>query len=110
MKMSRPVIPLVVALTLIILLGACAVKATVWQKPNVQVDEQRAALAQCRAYATREAERDYRHQQNDTVGTGYGGQSTYQKNMDAYQVGKSREDLLSRCMKLKGYRQVPATN
>jgi hypothetical protein len=110
MNMPRPVADLVMALTLVVLLAACAAKPTVWQKSNVQVGEQRAALAQCRAYAISEAERDYRRQRSDTVGTGYGGQSTYQKNMDAYQVGKSREDLLSRCMKLKGYRQVPATN
>ncbi|MBL6930172.1 MAG: hypothetical protein ISR53_04760 [Rhodospirillales bacterium] len=110
MKMFRSVAALVMALTLNGLLGACAAKPTVWQKSNVQVDEQRAALAQCQAHAIRQADRDYQRQHADTVGTGYGGQTTYQKNMDAYQVGKSREDLLARCMKLKGYRQVPATN
>ncbi|NQU57062.1 MAG: hypothetical protein HQ513_07490 [Rhodospirillales bacterium] len=92
------------------LLSACAAKPVVWQKPNTQEDVQRAALAQCRSYASAEADRDFERQQSYTGSASSGGQSTYQKNMTAYQAGKSRDDLLSRCMKLKGYRQIPATN
>ncbi|MBC8268566.1 MAG: hypothetical protein H8E36_07455 [Rhodospirillaceae bacterium] len=110
MKMFRSVAALVMALTLNGLLGACAAKPTVWQKSNVQVDEQRAALAQCQAHATREADRAYPPTQAAPVGPGCGGQTTYQKNVDPYQVEKRGGDLLPRCMKLKGSRRFPATN
>lgn len=95
-------------LTLMMVLAACAAKPKVWQKANTSVEEQRAAYAQCRSSAASESERDYARDQSYTRSGGYGGQSTYQKNMDAYQVRKSSKDLLARCMKLKGYRQVPA--
>jgi len=102
--MARPLI----SLSLIALLAACATKPMVWQKSNGQTAEQSGDLAQCRSYATAEADRDNNRQQNYTGSSSYGDQSTYQKNMTAYKTGKDRGDLLARCMKLKGYRQVPA--
>ena len=88
------------------ILVGCAVKPATWQKANTSPDEQRADFAQCRAYANAESEREYL-QTHDPSSTGdYGGQSTYQKNMEAYQSKKSLHSLLKRCMQLKGYRQV----
>ncbi len=101
---ARPLI----SLSLVALLAACAAKPMVWQKSNSQTAEQSDDLAQCRSYANAEADRDNSRRQNYTGSSGYGNQSTYQQNMSAYKVGKNRDDLLARCMKLKGYRQVPA--
>lgn len=100
--------PIFLALGLIALtaLSGCAVKPASWQKANTSPEEQRADLAQCRAYAETESERDYMRSQSYSTGSGYGGQSTYQKNMDAYQVKKSLHGILARCMKLRGYSQV----
>jgi len=103
---TRPLL----CLTVLILFAACAVKPVVWQKTNTQPEEQRAALAACRVYAAVDADRDFKRQQNSAASPGYGGQSTYNKNMTAYQGRKSRDVLLSRCMKLKGYRPVSTSN
>ncbi len=100
---ARPLI----SLSLIALLAACAAKPVVWQKSNGQTGQQSDDLAQCRSYATAEADRDNSRQQNYTGSSSYGDQSTYQKNMTAYKTGKDRDALLARCMRLKGYRQAP---
>ncbi|NQU57157.1 MAG: hypothetical protein HQ513_07975 [Rhodospirillales bacterium] len=97
-----------ISLSLIALLAACAAKPVVWQKSNGQTGQQSDDLAQCRSYAAAEADRDNSRQQNYTGSSSYGNQSTYQQNMTAYKAGKNRDGLLARCMKLKGYRQVPA--
>ncbi|MBL6932716.1 MAG: hypothetical protein ISR45_07175 [Rhodospirillales bacterium] len=101
---------LILTPALFIALAACVSRPMVWHKANSGIDEQRSDLAQCRSYAKREAEREYVHGKYNSSSSDYDTQSTYQKNMDAYQVKKSTKGLLSGCMKLKGYRQVPAEN
>ena len=96
----------ITCLGLMLLLSACAVKTTVWQRSNTSAEEQRNTLAQCRACAKNETERDYARQQSYLTSTTT--QNTYQQNMDAYQARKSSRNLLARCMKLKGYRPVQA--
>jgi len=91
---------------LMILLSACAVKTATWQRSNTSVEEQRSTLAQCRAIALNETDRDYARQKSYSSSTMT--QSTYQQNMDAYQNRKSSQNLLARCMKQKGYRLVRA--
>lgn len=88
---------------LLVVLAACTVKPATWQKANINPDEQRADMAQCRSYARKEAEKDHLRSQGYSTA---GDQSTYRQNMDAYQVKKSTSGLFTRCMKLKGYRQV----
>lgn len=102
----RPHASLILSLMLTGLLAACAAKSVVWQKPNTTVEQQGADMAQCRSSANAEADRDFERRQGYGGGAALGGQSTYQKNMTAYRAGKDRDDLLARCMKLKGYRQA----
>lgn len=54
----------------------------------------------------REAERNILESRTYSTGGGFGGQSTYQKNMDAYRAKKDSADLLARCMRLNGYRKA----
>lgn len=93
---------------LIFFLNACAGKTMIWQRPNTGAEQQRSDLARCQSYARKEAESDYRiDQYGSSSGGGFGDQSTYQQNMDAYLVKKNTKGLVSRCMRQNGYRQVP---
>ncbi len=101
---------LFLASVLCLLLIGCVSRPTIWQKANTSIDEQRHALAQCRSFANSEAEREYVQDQTNSGSGVYGSQSPYQKNMGAYQHKKNTQGLLSRCMKLKGYRRAAAGN
>lgn len=96
------------ALVMVVGLGGCAARPAVWQKAGAGDREQSADLSQCRSYAVREAEREYVRDRAYSSDGAFGGQGAYQRNMDAYRVGISQTELLARCMKLKGYRQVPS--
>ena len=106
----RPYAGACIGLILVVMLGACAAKTMNWQKTNVSPEEQGATLAQCRVFAARETERNFVRQQDNAASGAYGEQSTYQQNMASYQTAKDTNALLSRCMKLNGYRRVPASN
>ncbi len=88
---------------LLLLSAACAPQPVTWHKANASAEDLRQALAQCRAYAMRDAERNILETRTYSSRGGFGGQSTYQRNMDAYRAKKDSADLLGRCMRLNGF-------
>lgn len=90
------------ALGVVLVLSACTPRTVNWHKANASPDETGSVLRQCSTYATREAEKNFARDQISSSGR-LGEQSTYRKNMDAYQAKKDITSLLNRCMKQYGY-------
>lgn len=95
-------------LTAAMLTAACAVPqpSTYWQKTGANDDQRRADAAACRATANLEVDRDYERQSGFGGGDRFGGQSTWQSNMTAYDARKKQTSLFNICMQSAGYRKV----
>jgi len=98
-------------LTAALALASCTVPrpATSWQKSGSGDDERRAAAAACRAVANKEADHDYERRGGFERDGPFGGQSTWQSNMAAYDARKSRTALFEQCMRAAGYQKVKAS-
>jgi len=98
-------------LTAALAITSCAVPqpATAWQKAGAGDEERRAAAAACRATANKEADRDYERRGGFGQDDPFGGQSTWQSNMAAYDARKTQTVLFERCMQAAGYQKVRVT-
>lgn len=106
--LSRAALPTAVLLIAAVLTASCAVPqpATSWQKTGAGDEARRTDAAACRAMANREVDRDYERRGDFGQGDAFGGQSTWQSNMAAYDARKSQTALFEQCMQAAGYQKV----
>lgn len=86
-------------------LAACAAPAQ-WEKPGVTGGEASKAAAQCRAFASHEAERKYQRD-NPVEDRGYGGPAdSFQNTMAINDAALFRNKVYNECMESHGYKRM----
>gem|GEM_PF-4744136 len=92
-----------VGMLLSIFVASCTSSGGVWDKSDVSDEDKRADYSYCKAYAAREAEREITRRDVYGATSGTMGGGTYQTNMAQYEYRTKRNDMMTRCLKLRGY-------
>ena len=87
--------------------AACTVPAG-WQKPGATEEYQGGGQENCRRWALKEAERQYRESASQVRSPVYGTGSTLKQNMARFEAVRNEKRLFQNCMKRLGYGKAKA--
>ncbi len=104
---SAPVFGVLAGLAAGILAAACTVPAG-WKNPGATEEYQGGSQENCRRWARKEAERQYRDSGSEVGSPVYGTGSTLKRNMARFEAVRNEKRLYQNCMKRSGYGKAKA--
>ena len=85
-----------------VIAAACTVPAG-WKKPGATEEYQGEGQVNCRRWARKEAERQYRESGSQAGSPVYGTGNTLERNMARFEAVRNEKRLFQNCMKRLGY-------